>query len=114
MRGEAPRGTTAPVLLFQIIELLNEINKQGTTIIVVTHEHDLVQKFKNRVIEIQGGEVISDTGAPEEKAEVPIEISARELKEIPEEIAEEIPDVTSEELNREALAAIVDGEAAEE
>ena len=37
-----------------------------------------------------------------------------QLAEIPEEIAEEIPDVSEEELNREALEAITDGEAAEE
>ncbi len=111
--ADEPTGNIDPEMSFEIIELLNEINKQGTTIIVVTHEHDLVQKFKNRVIEIQGGEIISDSGAPAEKAEVPIEISEEELADIPDEIAEEIPDVSNEELNRETLKAIVDGEAAE-
>ena len=112
--ADEPTGNIDPEMSFEIIELLNEINKQGTTIIVVTHEHELVQKFKNRVIEIQDGEVISDTGAATEKADVPIEISEDALAQIPEEIAEEIPDVSSEELNKEALQAIVDGEAAEE
>lgn len=112
--ADEPTGNIDPEMSFEIIELLNEINKQGTTIIVVTHEHELVQKFKNRVIEIQGGEVTADSGAPAEKAEVPIEISEDKLAQIPEEIAEEISDVSSEELNREALQAIVDGEAAEE
>lgn len=111
--ADEPTGNIDPEMSFEIIELLNEINKQGTTIIVVTHEHELVHKFKNRVIEIQGGKVTSDTGAPSEKAELKIEISEEDLAEIPEEIAEEIPDVTAEELNREALREI-DGEAADE
>lgn len=111
--ADEPTGNIDPEMSFEIIELLNEINKQGTTIIVVTHEHELVQKFKNRVIEIQGGEVISDTGAPAEKADLKIEISARDLADIPAEIAEEIPDVTQEELSREALREI-DGEAADD
>ena len=111
--ADEPTGNIDPEMSFEIIELLNEINKQGTTIIVVTHEHELVQNFKHRVIEIRDGRIVSDTGAPAEKADVAIEISEDELADIPDEIAEEIPDVTTEELNREALREI-DGEAAEE
>ena len=112
--ADEPTGNIDPEMSFEIIELLNEINKQGTTIIVVTHEHDLVNKFKNRVIEINHGEVTADTGALDEKIEVPIEIAQEDLAEIPEEIAEEISDVTAEQLSAEALRAIAEGEAEQE
>ena len=46
---------------YEIMELLSEINKRGTTILIVTHEHDLVQDFGRRVITIDKGVVVSDT-----------------------------------------------------
>ena len=104
--ADEPTGNIDPEMSFEIIELLNEINKQGTTIIVVTHEHELVHKFKNRVIEINNGKVTSDSGVPAEKVEVPIEISQEDLADIPEEIAEEIADVSDSELNTETLEEI--------
>ena len=44
----------------EIMELLNEINKRGTTVVMVTHEHSLVKRFGHRVIEIDRGEVKKD------------------------------------------------------
>ena len=40
--------------------LLQEINKLGTTMLVVTHERELVERFSNRVIVIDDGLIISD------------------------------------------------------
>ncbi len=109
--ADEPTGNIDPEMSFEIIELLNEINKQGTTIIVVTHEHELVHKFHNRVIEISNGKVVGDTGAQDEHVIVPIKISQEKLAEIPDEIAGEISDITPEELNAEALQAISQEEA---
>lgn len=111
--ADEPTGNIDPEMSFEIIELLNEINKQGTTIIVVTHEHELVHKFHNRVIEINNGKVTADTGTNDEHIQIPIEISHEDLSDIPEEIAEEISDVTPQELSAEALQAIKQGEAEE-
>ena len=47
---------------YEIVELLNEINRCGTTIVMVTHQHELVEKFKHRVITISNGYLVSDTG----------------------------------------------------
>lgn len=44
------------------MELLNEINRCGTTIVMVTHEHGLVSHFDHRVIGIEKGRVILDKG----------------------------------------------------
>ena len=58
--ADEPTGNIDPEMSFEIVELLNEINKRGTTIIMVTHEHNLVKKFGKRVIEINEGDLTSD------------------------------------------------------
>ena len=59
--ADEPTGNIDPEMSFEIIELLSESNAQGTTIIVVTHEHNLVRQFNKRVIEIEKGRVVGDT-----------------------------------------------------
>lgn len=59
--ADEPTGNVDPEMSFEIIELLSEINRQGTTVLVVTHEHDLVRHFHKRVIEIDRGRVIGDS-----------------------------------------------------
>lgn len=61
--ADEPTGNIDPELSFEIVDLLNEINKVGTTVVMVTHEHDLVQQFQRRVITIEQGRVLSDTAA---------------------------------------------------
>lgn len=63
--ADEPTGNIDPEMSYEIIELLSEINKRGTTVLVVTHEHDLVESFGKRVIKIDSGKVISDTSAVE-------------------------------------------------
>ncbi len=63
--ADEPTGNIDPEMSLEILELLAEINRCGTTIIMVTHEHDLVHKFNKRVITIDKGEVIAD--APEKE-----------------------------------------------
>ncbi len=58
--ADEPTGNIDPELSYEIVDLLNEINKLGVTIVMVTHEHDLVEKFNRRVITIDKGEVIRD------------------------------------------------------
>ena len=60
--ADEPTGNIDPEMSYGILELLNQINKTGTTIVMVTHEHDLVRHFNHRVITIDQGSVISDTG----------------------------------------------------
>jgi ABC-type methionine transport system ATPase subunit len=45
---------------YEIVELLDRINENGTTIIMVTHEHELVKQFDHRIVVIDNGEVVSD------------------------------------------------------
>lgn len=60
--ADEPTGNIDPELSYEIVELLNEINRCGTTIVMVTHQHELVEKFKHRVITISNGYLVSDTG----------------------------------------------------
>ncbi len=59
--ADEPTGNVDPELSHEIIELLNEINSMGTTVLVVTHEHELVREFNQRVVTIDHGKVIGDT-----------------------------------------------------
>jgi len=58
---DEPTGNIDPDLSQDIVELLYNINKKGTTILMVTHQHELIKKYRHRTIEIKGGCVVSDT-----------------------------------------------------
>ena len=60
--ADEPTGNIDPALSFEIVDLLNEINRRGTTVLMVTHEHTLVKRFHRRVIEINDGEIVADSG----------------------------------------------------
>lgn len=60
--ADEPTGNIDPELSFEIVDLLNEINRCGTTIVMVTHEHGLVSQFDHRVIAIERGRVKLDKG----------------------------------------------------
>ena len=58
--ADEPTGNLDPELAMEIMSLLQEINNLGTTMLIVTHERDLVEQFTNRVITIDEGIIISD------------------------------------------------------
>ena len=58
--ADEPTGNLDPARSLEIMSLLQEINKLGTTVLVVTHQMDLVEQFGNRVISIDEGLVVSD------------------------------------------------------
>lgn len=63
--ADEPTGNIDPALSFEIVDLLSEINRRGTTILMVTHEHSLVKHFHRRVVEIHDGQIVADTAAME-------------------------------------------------
>ena len=67
--ADEPTGNIDPEMSYEIMELLSEINKRGTTILIVTHEHDLVHSFGRRVITIDKGVVVDDIVNLPENAE---------------------------------------------
>ncbi len=62
--ADEPTGNVDPEMSHEIVDMLTKINNNGTTVIMVTHEHDLVRAFQRRVIVIKNGEVLSDTPDP--------------------------------------------------
>ena len=58
--ADEPTGNLDPARSFELMSLLQEINNLGTTVLVVTHEQELVERFDKRVIAIDEGVDISD------------------------------------------------------
>jgi len=58
--ADEPTGNLDPVRSLEIMMLLEKINELGTTVLVVTHERDLVNRFSKRVIALDNGRVLSD------------------------------------------------------
>ena len=58
--ADEPTGNLDPVKSYEIMMLLERINALGTTVMVVTHERELVNRFTKRVIAICDGRVIND------------------------------------------------------
>jgi len=58
--ADEPTGNLDPARSLEIMTLLQEINNLGTTVLVVTHEMDLVERFAKRVISIDDGLIVSD------------------------------------------------------
>ncbi len=59
--ADEPTGNVDPVMSFEIVDLLNEINRRGTTVLMVTHAHGLVKRFQKRIIEINQGNLVADS-----------------------------------------------------
>ncbi len=58
--ADEPTANIDPKLKIEIMNLLLKINKRGKTVIVVTHEKNLVDFFQKRVITLQGGHLVDD------------------------------------------------------
>ncbi|MBP3328851.1 MAG: cell division ATP-binding protein FtsE [Clostridia bacterium] len=58
--ADEPTGNVDPQMSMEIVELLQRLNEAGTTVIMVTHAHDLVKQFDKRVIVLEAGQVVSD------------------------------------------------------
>ena len=58
--ADEPTGNLDPARSLEIMMLLEQINALGTTVLVVTHERELVNRFTKRVVAINEGRIISD------------------------------------------------------
>ena len=58
--ADEPTGNLDPVTAWDIMNLLNEINARGTTVVMATHAQDIVDKMKKRVIQIDKGIIVRD------------------------------------------------------
>ena len=58
--ADEPTGNLDPNTAWEIMDLLDQINMRGTTIVMVTHAKDIVDKMKKRVIAIERGRIVRD------------------------------------------------------
>ena len=104
--ADEPTGNIDPEMSYEIVDLLNHINANGTTVVMVTHEHELVRRFNHRVITINQGQVVSDTAAKQhvveevkvEQEEPVVYETQAELKEAVEQELQETVDQMREEV----------------
>lgn len=69
--ADEPTGNIDNELSLEIMNLLMKINKMGKTVLVVTHEQNLVDYYKQRVVKIREGQVVEDVPAQKEEAQGP-------------------------------------------
>lgn len=57
---DEPTGNLDPITAMEIMELLDKINLRGTTVLMVTHAKDIVDKMNKRVVAVENGEIVRD------------------------------------------------------
>lgn len=70
--ADEPTGNVDPHMSLEIVDLLMRLNQEGTTVIMVTHEHNLVRMYDKRVILLENGTVAADG-----RMKIPLTASAR-------------------------------------
>ena len=61
--ADEPTGNLDPTNAWDIMTLLEDINDRGTTVVVATHAHDIVDDMRKRVVALKNGELVSDMEA---------------------------------------------------
>ena len=61
MIADEPTGNLDPHTAWEIMDLLDQINLRGTTIVMVTHAKDIVDQMQKRVIAIEKGRIVRDS-----------------------------------------------------
>jgi cell division transport system ATP-binding protein len=61
--ADEPTGNLDPQMSEEIMDLLDRVNAQGTTVFVATHDHELVERRARRVVEIRFGQISLDRGS---------------------------------------------------
>lgn len=100
--ADEPTGNIDPETSYRLIELLREICETGKTIIIATHQYDLIEKYPGRVLRCENGLLFEDTKssayiAPEEIV-AEIDEPANDTVEIIEELTDETPAWVEEEM----------------
>ena len=66
--ADEPTGNIDPELSLEMMELLEQVSDTGITVLVVTHEHELVHRFHQRVVTLNHGRIVSDVPAARQEA----------------------------------------------
>jgi cell division transport system ATP-binding protein len=79
--ADEPTGNLDTATALKILDLLEAINKQGTTVLMATHDIGLIKQLKKRVITLNQGKVSDDTAPKKKPVEKDAPIEADETKE---------------------------------
>ena len=58
--ADEPTGNLDPKHAWDVIKVLEKINRYGTTVLLTTHNQEIVNKLRRRVVTIEGGKITSD------------------------------------------------------
>jgi cell division transport system ATP-binding protein len=58
--ADEPTGNLDPALTIEIMDLLCEVNVRGTTVVVATHDTQLLSRYPKRTIKLERGQLVSD------------------------------------------------------
>ena len=58
--ADEPTGNLDPKYAWDVIKVLEKINRFGTTVLLTTHNQEIVNKLKRRVVTIENGKIVSD------------------------------------------------------
>ncbi|MFA4844782.1 MAG: cell division ATP-binding protein FtsE [Candidatus Margulisiibacteriota bacterium] len=58
--ADEPTGNLDPTTSWEILQLLDKINKRNTTVVIATHNKSIVDEMKRRVVELEGGRLVRD------------------------------------------------------
>ncbi len=82
--ADEPTGNLDPDNAFQVLEILKKINKGGTTVMVISHDREIVNQMKTRVLRMDQGKIVSDTKGDYDTVKAPKE-SVHEKKKVEKE-----------------------------
>ncbi len=96
--ADEPTGNLDPELSWEIMELLEKLNKAGTTILVASHDMMVIHRMAKRIVTLQGGKILADTATlPSiDLAAVQQELEL-EAGDLPDETPEDDPNRVAEE-----------------
>lgn len=108
--ADEPTGNLDPDNAIQILEILKNINKNGTTVFVISHDKELVNQMKTRVIRMVNGRIVSDTkgnydsvGKPPKPEVSKIETKEEKVEKAKKEIEEIDVEDSLKSLDKELL-----------
>ena len=87
--ADEPTGNLDPITSMGIMGVLDKINQNGTTVVMATHDDDIVNEMRRRVVELQNGKIIRDEAKAHYTSMIPVVGESRRLR-----------DASDEEINR--------------
>lgn len=105
--ADEPTGNLDPDNAFQVLDILKKINKGGTTVMVISHDKNIVNEMKTRVVRMDKGKVISDSKnsdydtikKPVETKEEKVEKKKDNFKGLDEDIKEALSKANIEDID---------------